>query len=135
MLAIVFTDIVGSSGKCALVGDEAWIEILIHHFSRARKVLKRFRGFEIEIIGDAFYGRVPLRAGSAWFRCGDTKEDGHAEVKIRAGIHVGCVRIIGNNVYGSMVNYAARVVHAIEDDRIAIFAKDLERCSRTGRAS
>ena len=54
MLAIVFTDIVGSSGKCALVGDEAWIEILIHHFSRARKVLKRFRGFEIEIIGDAF---------------------------------------------------------------------------------
>lgn len=120
MLALVFTDIVGSTRKCDQLGDEVWTEILISHFRRARKVVKQFSGFEIKIIGDAFMVVFRSVREAICFAMELQRKTGHEDVTIRASVHVGPVRIIDNDIYGSMVNYASRVIHALEGEAVAI---------------
>jgi hypothetical protein len=48
------------------------------------------------------------------------QKTGHEEVAILGSVHVGPVRIIDNDIYGSMVNYASRVIHALEGEAVAI---------------
>lgn len=48
------------------------------------------------------------------------RKTGHEEVTIRGSVHVGPVRIIDNDIYGSMVNYTSRVIHALEGEVVAI---------------
>jgi class 3 adenylate cyclase len=119
MLALVFTDIVGSTDKCNQFGDEQWIEILISHFRRARKVVRQFGGFEIKIIGDAFMVAFRSVREAICFAVELQRKTGHEEIVIRAGIHVGPVRVVDNDVYGSMVNYTSRVIHALEGEAVA----------------
>lgn len=126
MLALVFTDIVGSTAQCNRFGDEQWIEILISHFRRARKVVSQFGGFEIKIIGDAFMVAFRSVKEAICFATELQRKTGHEEVAIRAGIHVGPVRIIDNDVYGSMVNYTSRVIHALEGEAIAASANAMQ---------
>jgi hypothetical protein len=120
MLALVFTDIVGSTRKCDQLGDEIWTEILISHFRRARKVVRQFSGFEIKIIGDAFMVAFRSVREAICFAMELQRKTGHEEVSIRASVHVGPARIIDNDVYGSMVNYTSRVIHALEGEAVAI---------------
>jgi class 3 adenylate cyclase len=120
LLALVFTDIVGSTRKCDQLGDEVWTEILISHFRRARKVVKQFSGFEIKIIGDAFMVAFRSVREAICFAMELQRKTGHAAVSIRAGVHVGPVRVIDNDIYGSMVNYTSRVIHALEGEAVAI---------------
>jgi class 3 adenylate cyclase len=126
MLALVFTDIVGSTAKCNQFGDEQWIEILISHFRRARKVVRQFGGFEIKIIGDAFMVAFHSVKGAICFAMELQRKTGHEEVVIRAGVHVGPVRIVENDVYGSMVNYASRVIHVLEGEAVAASASAMQ---------
>jgi adenylate/guanylate cyclase family protein len=126
MLALVFTDIVGSTAKCNEFGDEQWIEILISHFRRARKVVRQFGGFEIKIIGDAFMVAFRSVKEAICFAMELQRKTGHEQVVIRAGVHVGPVRIVENDVYGSMVNYASRVIHALEGEAVAASASAIQ---------
>ena len=120
ILALVFTDIVGSTRKCDQLGDEAWTEILISHVRRARKVVKQFSGFEIKIIGDAFMVAFRSVREAICFALELQRKTGHEEVTIRAGVHVGPVRVIDNDIYGSMVNYTSRIIHSLEGEAVAI---------------
>jgi class 3 adenylate cyclase len=126
MLALVFTDIIDSSKKCNQLGDEQWTEALISHFRRARKVVRQFGGFEIKIIGDAFIVAFRSVREAICFAMELQRRTGHEEVIIRAGIHVGPVRIIDNDVYGAMVNYTARVIQSLESDAVAVSANAMQ---------
>jgi class 3 adenylate cyclase len=64
---------------------------------------------------------------------------GHAQVSIRAGIHIGPMQVEEDDVFGGAVNFAARVVGAIEQrpeiwlsDRAK---EDLDRSGSGQRAS
>jgi class 3 adenylate cyclase len=46
------------------------------------------------------------------------RDPGHPNVKIRAGIHTGPMHVEESDVFGRMVNFAARVVGAIEGAEI-----------------
>src|SRR4051812_15014136 len=83
ILALVFTDIVGSTRICTQFGDEAWTDILISHVRRARKVVKQFNGFEIKIIGDAFMVAFRSAREAICFAMELQRKTGHAEVAIR----------------------------------------------------
>ena len=43
-VTIVFTDIVGSTERAAVLGDRAWHELLLRHHELVRRQLARFRG-------------------------------------------------------------------------------------------
>lgn len=52
-IALVFTDIVGSTELLRKLGDDRWIEMLMEHFYRARAHIDVNYGHEIKLIGDS----------------------------------------------------------------------------------
>ena len=54
LLTIVFSDIVGSTGHAARLGDARWRDLLGAHQTAVRREIDRFGGREVKTIGDAF---------------------------------------------------------------------------------
>ncbi len=108
-LALVFTDVVGSTDMEYTLGDEGMNAVRAAHFTQTRKLLKQYDGREVKTTGDGFLAafRAALRAFD--FAVALQAEPGHAQVAVRAGIHVGPTQIVEGDIYGSTVNFAARV--------------------------
>lgn len=109
LATVLFTDIVGSTERAALVGDRQWQEILALYHTLVRKELDRHRGREVGTAGDGFLATFdgPARA----IRCAaSTVQAVHTlEIEIRAGVHTGEVEMTGPNVSGIAVHIGARV--------------------------
>ena len=75
LTTVLFTDIVGSTEKAALLGDQRWASLLDSHDRTVRDTLVHFRGQEINTTGDGFVASFdgPARA----IRCaeGDRRSD------------------------------------------------------------
>src|SRR4029079_12063361 len=54
LATVLFTDIVGSTGRAVDMGDRRWRELLDRHDAAIRRQLARFRGREIKTAGDSF---------------------------------------------------------------------------------
>jgi class 3 adenylate cyclase len=110
MLAtILFTDVVGSTERAAVLGDRAWHELLQRHHELVRRQLVRFRGHEVNTAGDGFFASFdgPARA----IRCAQTIVEGvHAlDLEVRAGLHTGECDLLDGKVAGIAVHTGARV--------------------------
>ncbi|HZD05781.1 MAG TPA: adenylate/guanylate cyclase domain-containing protein, partial [Longimicrobiales bacterium] len=55
LTTVMFTDIVGSTELAATLGDGGWRHLLSRHHGYVRKVLKRYRGREVDTAGDGFF--------------------------------------------------------------------------------
>jgi small GTP-binding protein len=108
-LALVFTDVVGSTRLGDEVGDEAMDIIRSSHFQRARQLLARFKGYEIKTIGDSFMVAFRTASQALEFSLELHRDPGHQMLQIRAGIHVGPVLVEEEDAFGSMVNFTNRV--------------------------
>jgi pimeloyl-ACP methyl ester carboxylesterase len=110
MLAtIMFVDIVRSTEKAAEIGDRKWRVLLEDFYSTVRRNVERFRGREIDTVGDGFFGTFdgPARA----VRCaqGIGNDVPALGISVRAGVHTGEVEVIGGKVGGIAVHIGARV--------------------------
>jgi class 3 adenylate cyclase len=108
-IALVFTDIVDSTTLGNQLGDEQWTEVLLKHFAQARTLLSNYDCYEIKIIGDSLMVAFRTVIDALDFALSFHNNTGDERIEIRAGIHVGPVRIIDNDVFGMMVNYTKRV--------------------------
>lgn len=111
IFALVFTDIVDSITVANQLGDEKWIELLRKHFVQARRLLSQCDHHEIKIIGDSFMVvfRTALEALDFALELHEETGDERIRIRIRAGVHVGPARLIEDDIFGIMVNYAKRV--------------------------
>lgn len=123
-VALVFTDIVDSTALVNEMGDKRWIEILIEHLNQARHTLVNYDCYEIKFIGDSFMVAFRTTFEALLFALGLFAATGHPKVKIRAGIHVGEVHIVDNDMFGGMVNYTARVLKAAANEEEWIVVSD-----------
>jgi class 3 adenylate cyclase len=109
LATVLFTDIVGSTQLAAERGDSAWQRLLADHNRIVRRQLGRFGGVEIKVIGDGFLATFdgPARA----IRCAAAIRDEVRELdlEIRAGLHVGEIDVLDNDIAGLAVHIAARV--------------------------
>ncbi len=109
LATVMFTDLVGSTKQAAELGDARWRELLAAHRSAVRDQLARFRGCEVNTLGDGFLATFdgPARA----IRCGQAiAADARAiGLEVRVGLHAGEVDLIGDDVGGIAVHIAARV--------------------------
>jgi hypothetical protein len=139
-LALVFTDIVGSTDLAVKNGDKKWIEILMKHFQQARRIKDVCNGYEIKPIGDAYMVAFRTAADAFQFAWQFYNDTGHPQVKIRVAIHVGQVRIVDDDLYGLMVNYTSRIQHQLpgmgimlsdvaKNDIVAELGKDIPEFS------
>jgi class 3 adenylate cyclase len=117
-LALVFTDLVGSTRLGEQLGDEEMFRVRSVHFANARMLIARFRGYEVKTIGDAFMVAFRTSVEALNFCLALKREPGDKRLSVRAGIHVGPVRIDDEDLFGRMVNFAARVVSAIKGAEI-----------------
>ncbi|HEX7314580.1 MAG TPA: adenylate/guanylate cyclase domain-containing protein [Pyrinomonadaceae bacterium] len=119
-VALIFTDMVDSTALLNRIGDKRWVEVLVRHLNHARSILKNYDCHEIKFIGDSFMVAFRTPVEALHFALTLYVDTGHPKVKIRAGIHVGTVRIIDNDLFGGMVNYTARVLAAADEDSIMV---------------
>jgi class 3 adenylate cyclase/pimeloyl-ACP methyl ester carboxylesterase len=109
---VLFTDIVGSTERVALLGDRRWRETLESHDAMIRRCLDQYRGRELDTAGDGFFASFdgPVRA----IRCalainGMMRE---LELELRAGLHTGECELRGDKIAGIAVNVGARIAAA-----------------------
>jgi class 3 adenylate cyclase len=120
LMTLLFTDLVGSTAMAAELGDARWRELLSEHFEAARALLERSRGREVKTTGDGMLatfdgpGRA-LRCAAAIRRAAQRRG-----LHIRAGVHVGEVELVGEDVRGVTVHEAARIMAAAAEDEILV---------------
>jgi class 3 adenylate cyclase len=131
-LAIVFTDVVGSTALGEELRDESMNDVRRRHFTQSRKWIEKFKGREIKTIGDSFmvaFKSVDLALDYARSLHAAT---GDPQVQIRAGIHIGSMQVEENDVFGGTVNFAARVVGAIAGAEIWLSDKAKDEIKQLG---
>ena len=109
LATVLFTDVVGSTGKAGDLGDAAWRELLSRHDAAVRALLARYRGVEVKSMGDGFLATFdgPARAVKcAQAICEAMRPLG---VEVRAGCHTGEIELSGADVGGIAVHIGARV--------------------------
>jgi class 3 adenylate cyclase len=109
LTTIVFTDIVGSTERAALLGDDRWRDLLDNHDTIVRHELQRFGGREVNTAGDGFV--ATFTSPSAALACADeiVQEVRVLGIEVRVGIHAGEVEVRGADVAGMAVHIGARV--------------------------
>ena len=124
----MFTDIVGSTVRAALMGDRAWRDLLGRHHAVVRRQVVRFRGREIDTAGDGFFASFdgPARA----IRCAHAIVESVRELglEVRAGVHTGeCELVVGGRVAGIAIHTGARVASLAKPGEVLVSStvKDL----------
>jgi class 3 adenylate cyclase len=109
LTTILFTDIVGSTERAAALGDRRWRDLLARHHSAVRRELARFRGQELDTVGDGFFATFdgPARA----IRCAQAIIAGVGELDLvlRAGLHTGECELHDGKLAGIAVSVGSRV--------------------------
>ncbi|NUU17295.1 adenylate/guanylate cyclase domain-containing protein [Cellulomonas humilata] len=109
LVALLVTDLVGSTTSMSRLGEEGWRRLLEDHRRMVRAALTRYAGTEIDTAGDGFL--AAFRLASQALRCAVEIRDESAPsgVAVRQGVHAGEVSIFDTGVAGQAVHVAARV--------------------------
>jgi pimeloyl-ACP methyl ester carboxylesterase len=126
-MAVLFTDIVGSTGFTARLGDHEAHEVVRHHNNIVREALAETRGREIKHTGDGIMASFP--AVSAALACAAriqaavagavTADHGEALV-VRMGINAGEPLSEDDDLFGTVVQLAARVCDRAEPGQVLV---------------
>jgi hypothetical protein len=116
ILALVFTDIVGST---VLLQQDDY-EMLDTHFGRARRLISFHHGFEVKTLGDGLMVAFRTTAAAFRFALALNGNTGHKLVRARAGMHVGVIQIKDNDLFGRMIAYTRRVTDWPADDWVVL---------------
>ncbi len=109
LATVLFTDIVGSTGKAAELGDRSWRGLLEQHHFRIRQQLARHRGVELDTAGDGFFARFDGPARAIRCACAIREDLDDLGLDIRAGLHTGECEQLDGKVAGIAVSIGARV--------------------------
>lgn len=107
---MAFTDIVSSAALTNKLGNHEMDLLRRKHFTWAGELVKRHGGCIVKTIGDSVMAVFRAAADALDFSLAIHEEPGDRRLQVRAGIHVGPVTVDDGDVYGTTVNYAARVV-------------------------
>jgi class 3 adenylate cyclase len=118
LLALVFTDNVGSTALNEAIKDERMNAVRQAHFAQSRKLIVDCAGCEIKTIGDAFLVAFRSTDKALDYALALQNQPGAPELRVRAGIHIGSVSPDEGDVFGRTVNFSARVVGTIKDAEI-----------------
>ncbi len=127
-IAVLFTDIVGSSKYFKSYGDIAGREMLQRHQDLSSTAITLNNGILVKTIGDSVmaYFQDPKEAVNSGIKIqenfknyNETKkvED---QIHVRIGIHFGVGIVEDQDIFGSVVNLAAKLVSIAGGDQIFI---------------
>jgi class 3 adenylate cyclase len=108
--AVLFTDLVASTGQAVDAGDEAWRGLLDRHDATVRSCVERAGGSVVKFTGDGVLALLPSAAAGIAVARSIRAELETLGLGVRSGVHVGDVDHRGDDVSGLAVNVAARVM-------------------------
>jgi class 3 adenylate cyclase len=117
-LAIVFTDIVGSTAMRERLGDEAMNRIIDAHLDKSHKLIAQYEGYPVKWLGDGDMAVFRNVGAALDYVLALRANPGHDELRLRGAIHIGSVRIRQNDIDGRHVNIAARIAGANTGEEI-----------------
>jgi YVTN family beta-propeller protein len=120
LLAVMFTDIVGSTELATTLGDKRWRELLEQHDAAVREQIARFEGREVDTAGDAFFATFgrPIQAVDCALE--SARAVRRLGLRIRAGIHMGECVVTADKVRGVTVHIGARVGAKAKGDEVLV---------------
>lgn len=119
-VTILFTDIVGSTKVSARLGDKNWIGRLLQHFDQGVRLIDEHDGYKIKFVGDSFMVAFKSPVNALKFATAFHSDTGDELIKIRACVHSGTARVINDDVFGQMVNYASRLLSWTKDSVVVV---------------
>jgi class 3 adenylate cyclase len=109
LATVLFTDIVGSSGRAAAVGDARWAEMLAGQHSIVRRELERFGGREVDTAGDGFFATFDGPARAIGCACAIASGVRAIGLEVRIGVHTGEIEVVDGKPAGIAVAIGSRV--------------------------
>jgi class 3 adenylate cyclase len=110
---------IGTGAQARALGDAAWRESLSSYFESVRARLQHYRGMEISLTETnmlaTFQG--PAQALRCAAEIQRLTRDG---LRIRAGVHVGEVEMVGTDIRGIAVHEAQQIAEQARDDEILV---------------
>ncbi len=134
-VALLFTDLTGSTALYSRVGDATAFSIVHEHFSVLARVIGEHGGTVVKTIGDAVMASFieegdAVRAGAAMHRAFPAFRAEHPDARelfLRIGVHAGaCYVVTANGIldyFGQTVNVAARLQGAARAGEL-VLARD-----------
>ncbi|HKE37208.1 MAG TPA: DUF5939 domain-containing protein [Candidatus Baltobacteraceae bacterium] len=134
-LAVLFTDLVGSTAMYSRTGDAPAFRIVTDHFDALREIIARHDGTIVKTIGDAvmaafsdpadcFAAAIELDTAVMGIRCEGVP------LRLRAGFHSGpCIAMRANDridYFGTNVNLAARLQSLAGAGEVTMARSDAE---------
>lgn len=138
-MAVLFSDIVGSTSFFESMGDENGLELLDRHHRLVLPLVSAHRGTVIKRLGDGLLitfadvataarcARSMLRAVAGYSRDARPGWD----IRLRIGIHFGSLIAAGGDVFGDVVNSAQRIQSLAEPDQALLSEAAHDRLSET----
>ncbi len=128
-LALMFTDIVGSTELVSELGDGAWSAILSRHDDLLRDHFRTHGGYEVRHLGDGFFtvfGEArPAVACAVAIQRRLAHQTGGVPLRVRIAVHRSDVIRHGNNYLGRGVHEAARMAAIARGGEIVVSAATL----------
>ena len=132
--AVLFTDVVNSTGMAEALGPAGWRELMGALNERAQFEIDRYRGRLIKTTGDgvlALFDGSERAVRAAASICLAAKAAG---VSIRAGIHTGEIEVVAGDVRGLAVHIAARVMGLAGAGQVFVSSTTRELVADSGLA-
>ena len=127
-IAVLFTDIVGSSKYFKSYGDIAGREMLQRHQDLSSTPIALNNGILVKTIGDSVmaYFQYPAEAVKSAikiqenFKIYNETRRMEDQIHVRIGVHFGVGIVEDQDIFGGVVNLAAKLVSLAESDQIYI---------------
>jgi pimeloyl-ACP methyl ester carboxylesterase len=107
---VLFTDMVASTERAAVTGDERWRAVLLRFGEITAELTERFGGTVVKSTGDGHL--ITFDGPTQAIRCAEALRN-DAEtlgIEIRAGIHTGECELLDTDIGGMAVHIAARIL-------------------------
>jgi class 3 adenylate cyclase len=120
LATVLFTDLVGSTGRAAQLGDRRWRELLQVHDDLGRRLVERWGGRLVKTTGDGLLASFDGPGRAIGCAVALREELGDINLQLRAGLHTGEVELRGEDLGGIAVHIAARIMAAAGPGEILV---------------
>jgi class 3 adenylate cyclase len=127
--SILFTDLESSTALTQRVGDESAQEVLHGHNTAVRGALEANGGREVKHTGDGIMASFPSAVAVVQAGIAIQRELMDGEVRVRVGINAGEPIAEDDDLFGTAVQLAARIVDRAEPGQVLVSNVVRELCA------
>jgi class 3 adenylate cyclase len=109
LAAVLFTDIVDSTGQAGRMGHRKWRAVSEDHDAMIRATLKRHRGLEVKTMGDGFLATFDATTRAVRAATDIVDAAHRLGIQVRAGVHTGEIEVRPHDVVGLAVSITKRI--------------------------